>query len=484
MSQGLNMISWRDYQGVDGFGQANIQDVTELRKALTAGNLINPTISGGAQTSTAGDGFALRVESLENVLKNTTYRMEHPRLWKVIPKMGAFNTVEEYNQVTDYGNLDQGAWISEGELPSETDATYVRNYVKIKFLGTLRRVTHPMTLVKPAHGNVIAQETIAGTMYLLRQIERNLFYGDSALDEVQWDGVDTLIAQSAPATNIIDLRGQPLTEDVLIDAALTIQDAPNFGVPTHLFVNPKVKADLVKTFFPKARYDLFNKPDGMVGLDTRGFTSPAGDIMFEPDVFISPTAALPAAAVGAASGTQARPASPAFTAQPAAAANAASLFTADDAGDYFYQIVAVNRYGQSAAVSAAAAVTVDAGERVTFTITDQADATYYKIFRTEADGAASTAREIARVANTGSAVTTVTDDNLALPNTSSAYMFQMDIDNMSFKQLAPMVKVPLATIDTSIRWQQLIYGAPAVYTPGRNVIFRNVGRAPNFEGAV
>jgi len=395
--------------------------------------------------------------------------------------MPAYNTGEEYNQITDYGAQDQGAWISEGELPQETDATYVRNYVTIKFLGTLRRVTHVMSLVKPAHGNVITQETIAGTMYLLRQIERNLFRGDSALDPVQWDSVDKLITDGAPASNIIDLRGQPLTEDVLIDAALTIQDAPNFGVPTHLFLNPKVKADLVKTFFPRSRYDLQEKRNGLVGLDIRGFTSPAGDVMFEPDVFINPTAGIPAGAVGDAS---TRPAAPAFTAQPSAAANAASMFTAADAGNYFYQIVAVNRFGQSAAVSAAAVVAVTAGDRVSFTITDQSDATYYRIFRTEAGGAAATAKEIARVPNTASAVTAVNDDNESLPNTSSAYLFQGDRDNFSFKQLAPMVKVPLATIDTSIRWQQLIYGAPAVYTPGRNVIFRNIGRAPNFEGAL
>ena len=48
---------------------------------------------------------------------------------------------------------------------------------------------------------------------------------------------------------------------------------------------------------------------------------------------------------------------------------------------------------------------------------------------------------------------------------------------MAFKQLAPMIKIPLATVDPSIRWMQLIYGTPQVYTPGRNVIFRNIGRA-------
>ncbi len=475
MSQGLNMISWRDYEGADGFGQTTVQDLTELRKALSAGNDIN------APAFNPGEGFALRVESLEQTLKNTTYRMEHPRLWKAIPKMAAFNTVEEYNQITDYGQLDQGAWIQEGELPVETDATYVRNYVTIKFLGTLRKVTHVMSLVKPAHGNVIAQETIAGTMYLLRQIEQNLFTGDSALDAVQWDSVDVQIEAGAPAANIIDLRGEPLSEDVLTDAALTIQDAPNFGVPTHLYLNPKVKADLVKTFFPKARYDLMEKRDGLVGLDIRGFTSPAGDVMLEPDVFVNVTPSLPAGAVGGAGA----PAAPTVSTALAAAPTGGSLFTADDAGTYQYQVVAVNRFGQSAPVDATS-VAVAAGDGVTLGVTPAAaGVTYYKLFRSVAGGAAGTEKLIARIPNgAGIGEETLTDLNETLPNTSNAYLFQMDRDNMSFKQLAPMVKVPLATIDTSIRWMQLIYGAPVIYTPGRNVIFRNVGRAQNFVGSV
>ena len=55
-----NMVSWRDYQGVEGFGHTQMEDVDDLNKALTAGQDINPPGS-----FTAGDGFALRVESLE-----------------------------------------------------------------------------------------------------------------------------------------------------------------------------------------------------------------------------------------------------------------------------------------------------------------------------------------------------------------------------------------------------------------------------------
>ena len=84
-----NMVSWADYEGIDGFGTATQAEVDELNKALAAGQSINPP--GGAPV--AGDGFALRVESLERTLKNLTFRMEHVKLWKSIAKLAAYNTV-------------------------------------------------------------------------------------------------------------------------------------------------------------------------------------------------------------------------------------------------------------------------------------------------------------------------------------------------------------------------------------------------------
>jgi hypothetical protein len=83
------MVSWKDYEGVEGFGAASQEDVNELNKALSAGQDQNPPGS-----VTPGDGFALRVESLENTLKNTTYKMGHIRFWKGIPKLPAYNTVK------------------------------------------------------------------------------------------------------------------------------------------------------------------------------------------------------------------------------------------------------------------------------------------------------------------------------------------------------------------------------------------------------
>ena len=473
-------IGWDNYAGVNGFGASSpfsAQDLEAINKALTAGGDIN---NPGAAP---GQGFPLRVESLERTLKNLTYRMEHIRLFKAIPKLTAYNTVEEHNEIQSYGAGSEG-FVAEGALPPADDTTYERKYAAVKFLGTTRSVTHVMSLVKPAHGNVIANETVSGTMWLLRILERALFYGDSTLSSIQFDGYEKLITDNAPVDNIIDMRGEPLNEDVLQDGALSISDAPNYGIPTHIHLNPKVKADLIKGFFPKGRYELMDKrDDGLVGLDIRGFTSPAGKVMFEPNVFVNDGGPPPSAAAGDASKI---PTAPSISTAATTPPDAASKFGAADAGNYFYSISAHNDDGRTAAIAVdAAAIAVAAGDKVTFGITPGAGPAvkWYELYRTKKGGAVGDQRLIARIPNTaGAGELTVDDFNDRLPFTSSAFMWQQNLECLSWKQLAPFLKVPLATIDASIRWMQLVYGTPVLYAPGKAVLFKNVGRAPNYKG--
>jgi hypothetical protein len=470
-----NMVSWKDYEGVEGFQVGSQQEVDQLNKALAAGQSINPPGS-----ATAGDGFSLRVESLERTLKVTTFKMEHIKFWKQIPKLAAWNTVEEHNALHSYGQNPDAGFIAEGDLPGEDDSTYERQFAIIKFLGTTRRVTHPMSLIKPAHGNVISMETVNGTIHLLRILERALFFGDSALCALQFDGY---AKQLQAKSNVIDLRGQPLSEDVLTDSCLTAFDAPNYGMITDIYLNPKVKADLVKTFFPKERHPTNVGDMSKVGLDIKGFTSPAGDVMFQPDVFITDGGGV-TTAVGDATKRPATPtiSTPCTTPGP----EALSKFGALDAGDYRLQIQACNRYGRSAPVAVdAGAVTIGAAEKFTFGATPGGSTTveWWELFRTKKNGALGTERLVLRVANAaGAAESIISEYNDQIPGCYYGFGFQLNLENLSFKQLAPMVKIPLATIDSSIRWMQLLYGVPVLYTPGKNILFKNIGRALGYVG--
>jgi hypothetical protein len=469
-----SFVSHRHYQGIEGwYGQGG--DVADLQKALTAGqDVTDPGVA-------AGTGFALRPESLETTLKITTYKMDDVKLWQALTKIPAYNTVEEFNQLHEYGS-GVAAFIAEGDLPEGDDSTYERAIVKMKYMGTTRAVTHVMSILRPIHGSVIARETVNGTAWLLRQLERTLFSGDSSLIPVQFDGLAKIISASAPNTalNVVDLRGGPLTEDVINDCALIAKTEPNYGRATDLYSADGAFADLAKQFTPGQRF--VTPPGGwtggMVGMNIQGFYSQFGPIKFNPDTFLQ--FGPPYSATGVGDATK-RPSTPTED-TGLAAAGTGSSFTADDAGDYFYKAAAINRYGRSAPLSLTGSQAVAAGESVTFTLADGAVAgTAFEIYRSDKDGAATTCKYMETVARSG-ATTVVTDDNSEIPGTSKAFLIQQNLDFFSFKQLAPFSKIRLATIDTSIRWMQLLYGALAVYSPGKGVVIKNVGRAPASAG--
>lgn len=467
------MVSFADYEGIEGYGTASQNTVDELNKALTAGQDIN------APSVAAGEGFPLRVESLENTLKVTTFTAKEIMFWKRITKIPAYNTVEEHNEQSSYGVNEDSAFITEGALPESDDSTYARKYAVVKFLGTTRAVTHVMSLVRPAHGNVVANETINGTLHLLRQLESALYYGNSALSSVQFDGFIKLITDNASSTHVKDLRGAPITEDDLSEAVAICRT--DYGFPNELHVNHKTKSELVKTFFPKERLNALTDKSGMIGLNVTGFTSDAGDVQFVSNTFLTGNTKAPnAVAIGDATKIPGTPAIATIT----PTGTDAPLFTADDAGDYYYSVVACNRYGRSISVAygSPTAVTVAATQHVPIPVTPSttggAGATeWYEVYRTKKNGASGTQKLIIRIANSqGTGQQTITDNNTYLPDTTDALLLQNDIKCMSFKQLAPMVKIPLATIATAIRWCQVLYGVPVLYAPNFNYLFKNVGR--------
>ena len=79
-----------------------------------------------------------------------------------------------------------------------------------------------------------------------------------------------------------------------------------------------------------------------------------------------------------------------------------------------------------------------------------------------------------RVAKVAANAVAATDDGSILPGHDKAYLLQLDKENLEWRQLGTLLKWPLAIVDTSIRWAQLLYGTPVVGTPRKNVIVKNI----------
>ena len=281
------MIQLSDYQlGLDNQvmfgGQTSPEDLDNLNKALAAGQ-----ITGRDTTNlTTASGSPLKVESLEKTLKVLTHSENDVVFWKNIPKMPAFNTVEEYNQLTSYGQ-ERGGFNNEGELPIEEDSTYVRRAQHVKFLGVTKSVTHPMTLVNTMIGNAIDREVKNGTLWILRKLDKALFTGNASIVPQEFNGLLTQHAQNDSFLTlddyyksevVVDLKGSVLTEAAIEDAANGI--VQNVGLGTDLYAPPKVLSDFVKNFYG----NKFIQPNtqalsaGVMGQRVKSFESQFGNI--------------------------------------------------------------------------------------------------------------------------------------------------------------------------------------------------------------
>ncbi len=474
-------ISLSNYnQGnLNGFGTESAGNVAELSKALEAGYQIS------GQTG----GSALRVESLEGSLKVVTHTAHHIKFWKKIPKSPAYSTVEEYNQLVDYGS-DATAFVQEGELPPTQDTTYARRTALVKYIGTTREVTHTMTVVHPAHGDVIALENQNGILWLLERIENALFHGDSSLafdgESEQWDGLDAMI----DPTSFIDLEGQPLQEADIEEGANQLVE--NFAYPTDLWLGTRVASDLTKTFYPKERVTLPAPQNGMVGLSVNSVMTQAGVMELNPNVFLRRSPSPPAAATSASA-----PAAPSAVAAAEQATGDGDFNKGAPSGtnEYAWAVTAANRFGESAPTFTTAEeldqTDKDAGDEFELTITNAVSIgafppEYFRIYRTNPQasgtGAPSDLSEYSLImqvpadSQTGSQDTVVSDVNFMLPFTEVAYMGEMTPSVLTFRQLLPMLRMDLAVLAPSFRWMILMYAVPLLFANKKWLRYINIGR--------
>lgn len=477
-----SIVSLQDYAGLESFGQgfglSSADMVSDLNKALDTGAYGQ---FGGVSTQTGG--AALQVESLENSLKVLTYSDKHVVLWKKIFKKPAYSTVEEYNQLVKYGS-EGGGFVPEGIMPEYEDSTYRRQASFVKFLGTTRSVTHPMTLVRSAHGDVIALENQNGILWMMKKLEHALFWGDSKLgfngaEGVEFDGLDKLI----DATNIIDLSGADLEDKHINWGAQMILG--NYGTPTDLFLPYETLSTFSQTYFPKERVIMPTANQGyQAGLVVNQFQTHGGPVEFSPDLFLQKTKPLPGAAVGDPSKI---PTAPASVSAALASSATDAQWGKSGAGTYSFQVTACNRYGESAActVDTQAVGSGDLLKAVELTITNAASVVvapeFFRIYRSEKDG--SNMYQVAQVAATSQAnngTMVYSDKCVTMANTYSAFMGELSPEVIQFKQLAPIMKMDLAILGPAFRWMILLYGVPQLFAPKKWMKFRNIKATTGF----
>lgn len=487
------MISLNDYaqSGLSGFGHSSLQEAQELAKALTAGYDVNP--------ATMTNGSALRVQSLENHLKLLTYNDRHIRFWKDIPKSPAFSTVEEYTQQEAFGNDSFGMFLREGELALANDSTYRRRTALVKYMGTTREVTHPVSLVHPMSGDIFELENRSGILWIMRQLEKALFEGDSSLafdgESEEFDGLDNLIANDM----FIDLEGSSVQEADWED--MTNLLSIYYAFPSDAYLGHYPLSDFVKTMYPRHRINLPPPEDGRVGQAINSMATQAGTLRLNATRFLERPATAPDAARGPAGYVPTAPASITVATNAGTAVGEFDKSQGTLDAKYAYIVTAANRFGESAPATAVLSATLTgaqaaAGWEIRPTITNSAAITvppeYFNLYRTVAlDSSTATAPTdetayslISRIpaesqsngGTTPAVAGTLADINRIMPFTEKIYVGELSEQVLTVRQLAPMMKLDLAVLAPAYRWMILIYLVPILFAPRKWARMINVGR--------
>lgn len=490
----INLADYGYATQQDGFhsGMHGSENLDQLNKALAAEDIT------GRQTTdlTTASGAPLKVESLEKTLKHITFRESDIRLWKDLPKKAAYNTVEEYNQQTSYG-ANRGGWNKEGELPEEEDSIFVRRAQLVKYLGVTKSVTHQMTLVNTMIGSVMERTIKDGTLWILRTLNQGLYFGNEKMIPEQFNGFLAQQMQSdawasyADYMNsemVVDLRGSALTEEAIEQGANSIVE--NYGLGTQIYAPPAVLSNFVKNFYGN-KFIVPNTPslsNGIMGQRVQAFDSQFGQIGLNHDVFFKK---LPSKSAASPATSQKAPNKPVWDGTtPAAVQNsvAGSKWASTDAGNVFYGVVAINRFGESDMAIYNTAVAAVANGAIDLKFADGGGvnkATAYRIYRTKVGGTATgeffplfdvSLDDLTRGYD-GGAPGIIRDMNRFLPDCDQSMLVQFDNEVVEFAQLAPLMKMDLAVLSPAFRFMVLLYGTPFLYAPKKMVRFINIGKS-------
>ena len=486
------MAILNDYASESGFLGGEAEGQAMLLKAMQAGS-----ITGRDTNNLALTQEPLKIESLENTVKLLESRATDFKLLNSFPKLTAYNTVEEFNQLVSYG-AQRGGFYNEGELSDVEDSTYTRRSVNIKYLQVTGEVTMQAQMVK-SYLDAYQQEVKNKMMWISRLANKTLAIGDSNVVPQQFDGIFKLhqsvgsgngflyasMSDYYNSDNVKDLRGASLKQSDIEDGAVTV-DA-HFGSVDTLFAPPTIISAFSKDYYKAQRIMLNGNSgfDGTVGTTPKAVSTTFGDIKLMTDKSLSRGASKNTNTPSDSGKVPAAPAS--VTA--ALVTETASKYVAGDAGTAFYAVAAVNRSGESALTAYGTGLVGAAGKSVDITITPGNNgiaATGYVINRTVTGLASATGSDFYPIFKIsaadlaagydGAVAGTVRDRGYFLPNCEDAFVTEMSDEVLAIKQLAPISKLDLAVISMSRRFIVFNFLALACYSPRKIVRYINVGK--------
>ena len=335
----------------DGLAQALTElNGTAFSKAVTTGNgVVVPGDAGGT---------ALRRQDLSDDVKNITFGSRNFTIYNTIPRGVAQATAYEYTIQDGYGESGSSRFIQEMEIADVNDFSVTRKYVAMKIIGDTRQASI-LSLQVNNTKNPMDMMVNSAMMVVAKSIEYGIFYGDgdlSAEGEHQGNEFDGLV-KLIPDENVIDLKGQILTETDLNAAAVRI--AENYGEPDSVYMPVGVQAAFVNNQLNRQWVTQGSAVDINAGFTVPTFVSSQGSslklfpsaIMMNDKILNQSEAVQPQA-----------PAAPVVTAT--VAAENGNFVDADTKSPLSYAVRIISKNGAASAITTVDADLTDATSHV------------------------------------------------------------------------------------------------------------------------
>lgn len=456
-----------------------IEQLQSLMKALEVGSY-------NAAPGQLVQGAALMMEDLSPVMHNVSFDDSHIKLQKMLPSKDVKSQLHQFNRQLDYGVFGGSAQF-EGGIGEEDTSNYVRAVVPMAYYSTTRRVTVAANLIGTFDG--VKAEDRAGqdaAMKLAGDIEFDCFRGQSDFSNAgvfdgnplavakmpNMIGLDQQVRQSDAQQNTQDLMfaeygsdqtvvissGGTLTQSIIEDSA--VRSAMNMGAADRLMLDPISLSAYNKIAHAKERIMLAGSAQEATGAHLRTQWTSSAVVSLEASRFLSGKTRPARARAGS-------PTAPTFT--PTDAGAAGSLL---QTGTYTYYVTACSIRGESLP-SAAATITVAAGDKVTLAIVGAAQ--YYNVYRSDLNGPTngSTAKFIGKqTVNGAGSGATFTDLGNRQPGSVTGFLVQGN--TMGLAKLAPFSKLKLAVSDLSLPEAFFSFLSLAAYQPRKNVLIENI----------
>lgn len=449
-----------------------LEDRLGLEKSFQTGTGYTPDSQTGAA--------ALRYEYLEDQLHMLTSNLDDFTIFPDIPKKQVTSTVVKYAQYFDHGKVGHSRFVNETGISDINSPTLIQELVTLKFLSdTKNRSLATMLVNNLADPMQVLEESAANVVG--KTIEWAIFNGDANLSAdprpdtgLEFNGIHKLVDQK---TNVMDLRGDVLSEQVMNEAAVIV--AKGYGKPTHAYMPIGVLGEFVNTYIlPRQWVQNTNQPANITtGVATNQFQSFRGPIelkgstimenehILDEDLSPEQNAPLPPRSVTA----EVNP-------------NDRGDFREEDMVGPIEYRVTVNSDKHSSAPSEVETATV-ASENASVALNIEVQQlqggkpVYVSIYRKSKIPGAEFYYLVDRVSASEigqDGRLTFIDRNQKIPGTVDVFLGELSARTIGLLELLPLLKINMAQVNASLTFTVLWYGALALYAPKRWVHMKNV----------